>query len=91
MFCRNLHRDGNGIVYVMTDATLFAPGRYPDGDEDPPVMEELLEAPEGADLLDVLRVKEYNMKVVTRYETRHIRITTLVSIFTSAICSELSP
>ena len=58
------------IVYVMSDDALFAPGRYPDGDEDPPVMEDLLKAPEGADLHGILRVKEYNMKVVTRYETR---------------------
>ena len=33
-------------------------------------MDELLETPEGADLHDILRIKEYNMKVITRQETR---------------------
>ena len=59
-----------GILYVMDDDALFAPGRYPDGDEEPPVLEELLEVPEGASFSDTLRVKEYNQKIVSSYEAR---------------------
>ena len=60
----------NNIAYVMDDATLFAPGRYPDGDEDPPVMDDLFETPEDETFLTILRIKEYNLKIVTRHESR---------------------
>ena len=60
----------NKIDYVMDDESLFAPGRYPDFNEEEPVMDELLEVPEGTEFFDALRIKEYNLKIVTRHEAR---------------------
>ena len=54
----------------MDDESLFAPGRNPDYNEEGPVMDELLEIPEGTEFFDALRIKEHNLKVVTNHEAR---------------------